>query len=74
MMTTNKIPRKDLISLIQDISWFSKFDCKSGFWQIKMAEESIQWMAFSVPQGKIRMACYAIWIQKCPSYLPKKNG
>ena len=37
-----KLPNKDeLINKIQESKYFSKFDCKSGFWQIKLAEESI---------------------------------
>jgi len=27
-------------------------DCKSGYWQIKMDEESIPLTAFSAPQGQ----------------------
>jgi hypothetical protein len=38
-----KLPNKDeLINKIQESKYFSKFDCKSGFWQIKLAEESIE--------------------------------
>lgn len=34
------IPRKDvLINLTKEFSVFSKFDCKSRFWQLKMIEE-----------------------------------
>ncbi|KAL0301783.1 UNVERIFIED_CONTAM: Enzymatic polyprotein [Sesamum radiatum] len=31
---------------------FSKFDCKSGFYQIKMESESKKFTAFSTPQGQ----------------------
>lgn len=38
-----KIPDKDqLINCIQNANIFSRFDCKSWFWQIKMDEDSIQ--------------------------------
>ena len=48
-----KIPDKNnLISFIENRKIFSKFDCKSGFWQIKMHPDSISWTSFSVPQGK----------------------
>ena len=30
-----------LFNRIRGASWFSKMDCKSGYWQIKMDEESI---------------------------------
>ena len=38
------IPDKsELINSIQESKVFSKFDCKSGFWQIKMHPDSIEW-------------------------------
>ena len=38
-----KLSNKDeLINKIQESKYFSKFDCKSGFWQILLAEESIK--------------------------------
>lgn len=40
-----------LLQLAQGKKYFSKFDCKSGFWQIKMAEKSIPLTAFSAPNG-----------------------
>lgn len=47
------LPNKDiLINLAKGKEYYSKFDCKSGFWQIKMEEESIPYTAFSTPQGK----------------------
>ena len=46
------IPNKIvLFNRIQGASWFSKMDCKSGYWHIKMNEESIPLTAFSTPQG-----------------------
>jgi len=36
-----------LINRIQKAKWFSKFDLKSGFHQVKMDPESIKWTAFS---------------------------
>jgi len=44
------IPNKTIFfNRIQGLSWFSKMDCKSGYWQIKMDEESIPITAFSAP-------------------------
>ena len=40
-----------LFNGIQGASWFSKMDCKSGYWQIKMDEESIPLTTFSASQG-----------------------
>ena len=46
------IPSKDvLINRIQKAKWFSKFDLKSGFHQVKMDPKSIKWTAFSVQKG-----------------------
>ena len=46
------IPDKsELINDIQESKIFSKFDCKSGFWQIKIHPDSIEWTAFICPLG-----------------------
>nr|KYP45904.1 Polyprotein P3 [Cajanus cajan] len=46
------IPSKDvLINRIQKAKWFSKFDLKSGFHQVKMHPDSIKWTAFSCSEG-----------------------
>lgn len=46
------IPRKDvLINQTKGAKIFSKFDCKSGFWQLKLTEESKPLTAFSTPCG-----------------------
>ena len=46
------LPYKDtLIISVTDKKTFSKFDCKSRFWKIKLKEESIPFTAFSTSQG-----------------------
>ena len=46
------LPNKDvLINVVKTRKYFSKFDCKSEFWQIKMEEDSIKYTNFSTPQG-----------------------
>ena len=40
-----------LFNRIQGVSWFSKMDCKSRYWQIEMVEENIPLTTFSTPQG-----------------------
>ena len=46
------IPNKTVFfNRIKRVSWFSKMDCKSGYWQIKIDEESIPLTTFSAPQG-----------------------
>ena len=43
VMDEYKLPDKiELINRIQGRKVFSKFDCKSGYWQIKMHEDSIE--------------------------------
>ena len=42
---------KVLINLLKNKKKNSKFDCKSGFWQIKMKETSIKYTGFSTAQG-----------------------
>jgi hypothetical protein len=46
------IPRKDvLVNQTKGSKIFSKFDCKSRFWQIQLTEESKALTAFSTPRG-----------------------
>ena len=47
------LPHKDsLINWTRNKKIFSKFDCKSGFWQIKMHPDSVPYIAVSTPQGQ----------------------
>lgn len=47
-----RLPNKELLFLqLRDCKWFTKFDCKSGFYQVKMELDSIQYTAFSTPKG-----------------------
>ena len=46
------IPNKIVkIRQIQGYNYFSKFDCKSGFYHLKLEDESKKLTAFTVPQG-----------------------
>ena len=46
------LPNKGvLINLVKNRKYFSKFDCKFGFWKIKMEEDIIKYTGFSTPQG-----------------------
>ena len=46
------IPNKEiLINLTRGKNYYCKFDHKSGFWQIKMDNESIPITSFSTPRG-----------------------
>ena len=46
------IPNKEiLINLAKGKNYYNKFDCKSGFWKIKMEKYSIPITTFSTPRG-----------------------
>ena len=46
------IPNKEIvINLARGKNYYNKFDCKSGFLQIKRDNESIPITAFSTPRG-----------------------
>ncbi|KAK6794310.1 hypothetical protein RDI58_007763 [Solanum bulbocastanum] len=44
----------ELINRIQGRKFFSKFDCKSEYWQVKMHEDSIEWTVFTCPEGHFK--------------------
>ena len=47
-----KLPDKsELIDRIQGKKIYSKFDCKSGYWQVKMHPDSIEQTTFTCPDG-----------------------
>ena len=43
--------KKDLLSRVHNATVFSKFDMKSGFWQIQIDEKDKYKTAFTVPFG-----------------------
>lgn len=68
-----QIPNKDnLIALIGNKKVFSKFDCTSGFWQIKMEENSIPWTSFSVPQGKYEWLVMPFGFKNAPQVFRRR--
>ena len=61
-----KIPNKDsLINSIQGCKYFSQLDCKSGFWQIKLDEDSKPWTAFSFPCGLYEWNVMPFGLKNC---------
>lgn len=42
--------KDQLINCIQNTNIVSKFDSRSGFWQIKMDDDSTPWTVFSCPK------------------------
>ncbi|QZH55167.1 replicase [chicory mosaic cavemovirus] len=66
------IPNKDIL-LHRGIKAkiFSKFDCKSGFYHIKLEEESKKYTAFTVPQGYYQWKVLPFGYHNAPSIFQK---
>ena len=63
------LPNKEvLINLVKSKKFFSKFDCKSGFWQIKMKETSITYTGFSTSQGFYEWIIMPFGLKNAPRF------
>lgn len=51
---------------------FSKFDCKSGFWQIKLEESSSPWTAFGCSEGHFQWNDLPFGSKNAPSIFQGK--
>ena len=62
-----KIPNKDsLINSIQGCKYFSQLHCKSGFWQIRLDEDSKPWTVFSCPCGLYEWNVMSFGLKNAP--------
>ncbi|ACB69767.1 replicase [Lamium leaf distortion virus] len=64
----HNLPNKDeLLTLIRGKSIFSSFDCKSGFWQVLLDEDSQLLTAFTCPQGHYQWIVVPFGLKQAPS-------
>ena len=72
---TYVIPHKSsLVNRIAGAQIFSKFDLKSGFWQVAVKEEDKFKTAFSVPVGHYEWNVMPFSLNNAPNQVSKSNG
>lgn len=50
---TYPIPRlEDPLAFLEGSKYFSKLDCNSRFWQVRLAEKSREYTTFKTPFGR----------------------
>ncbi|KAL0356036.1 UNVERIFIED_CONTAM: Enzymatic polyprotein [Sesamum radiatum] len=64
--------REHLIDCIKGAKVFSKFDCKSDFYQIKMENESKKFTAFSTPHGQYIWNVLPMGLANAPQIFQRK--
>ena len=70
-----KIPIKDsLINFIQGCKYFSQLDCKSGFWHIRLEEDSKPWTTFSRPCGSYEWNVMSFGLKNVPHIFQRMMG
>lgn len=58
---------RELLILIRGMKIFSSFDCKSGFWQVLLNEESKPLTAFTYPDGHFQWNVVPFGLKQAPS-------
>ena len=67
------LPNKEaLINKTLSKKWFSKFDCKSGFYQIKLKESAKPLTAFSTPQGQYIWNVMPMGLKNAPQIFQRR--
>ena len=67
------IPDKtELLNSIQRSKICSKFNYKSGLWQIKLHRESVEWTAFTCPLGHFEWLVMPFGLKNAHSIFPRK--
>ncbi|KAM7522596.1 hypothetical protein LguiA_012498 [Lonicera macranthoides] len=62
------LPNKDqLLQRIGGKKFFTSFDCKSGFWQVRLSKPSQELTAFTCPQGHYEWLVMPFGIKQAPS-------
>nr|WOA03487.1 reverse transcriptase [Atractylodes mild mottle virus] len=65
---SHNLPNKDeLLTLIRGKTIYSSFDCKSGFWQVLLDQESQLLTAFTCPTGHYQWKVVPFGLKQAPS-------
>ena len=67
------IPTKEyLLGKNKNCNIFSKFDCKLGFWKVKMHKDNIHWATFSCPEGHFEWLVMPFGLKTASSIFQRK--
>lgn len=58
---------ENLINLLHEKKYFLRLDLKNGFYHIRMAKESIKYMAFTTPFGQFEFKFMPFGLKMAPS-------